>query len=128
MYSPDIFRTFTRLSDHQYYLTVEYFCVCVCVHACSVVSDSLQPHVACSCSLPGSSVHEIFQARILEWVSVSFSRRIFPTQGSNPYLLHLLHLQVGSLPLAPPEYFPLRNPIPKAVISYALLLPVPGNH
>ena len=28
---------------------------------------------------------------------------IFPTQGSNPSLLHLLHWQVGSLPLAPPE-------------------------
>ena len=26
------------------------------------------------CSLPGSSVHEIFQARVLEWVAVSFSR------------------------------------------------------
>ena len=27
---------------------------------------------------------------------------IFPTQGSNPYLLCLLHRQEGSLPLAPP--------------------------
>ena len=27
------------------------------------------------CSLPGSSVHRIFQARILEWVVISFSRR-----------------------------------------------------
>ena len=26
------------------------------------------------CSSPGSSVHEIFQARILEWVAISFSR------------------------------------------------------
>ena len=26
------------------------------------------------CSLPGSSVHGIFQARILEWVAISFSR------------------------------------------------------
>ena len=26
----------------------------------------------------------------------------FPTQGSNPLLLHLLHWQVGSLPLVPP--------------------------
>ena len=26
------------------------------------------------CSLPGSSIHGIFQARILEWVAVSFSR------------------------------------------------------
>ena len=28
-------------------------------------------------------------------------RGIFPTQGSNPSLLHLLHWQAGSLPLAP---------------------------
>ena len=27
-----------------------------------------------SCCLPGSSIHEIFQARILEWVAISFSR------------------------------------------------------
>ena len=27
------------------------------------------------CSLPGSSVHEILKARILEWVAISFSRR-----------------------------------------------------
>ena len=26
-------------------------------------------------SLPGSSIHGIFQARVLEWVAVSFSRR-----------------------------------------------------
>ena len=38
----------------------------------SVVSDSLRPM---DCSLPGSSVHGIFQVRILEWVAISFSRR-----------------------------------------------------
>ena len=27
------------------------------------------------CSLPGSSAHGILQARVLEWVAVSFSRR-----------------------------------------------------
>ena len=26
------------------------------------------------CSLPGFSVHGIFQARVLEWVAISFSR------------------------------------------------------
>ena len=26
------------------------------------------------CSLQGSSVHGIFQARVLEWVTISFSR------------------------------------------------------
>ena len=30
----------------------------------------------------------ILQARILEWVAMPFSRGIFPTQGSNPGLLH----------------------------------------
>ena len=29
------------------------------------------------CSLPGFSIHGIFQARILEWVAISFSRRSF---------------------------------------------------
>ena len=41
------------------------------------------------CNLPGSSVHEILQARILEWVAISF-------------LFCLLHLLEGSLPLTPP--------------------------
>ena len=30
------------------------------------------------CSLPGSSIHEILQARILEWVAIFFSRGSFP--------------------------------------------------
>ena len=29
------------------------------------------------CSLPGSTVHGIFQARLLEWVAISFSRGSF---------------------------------------------------
>ena len=53
------------------------------------------------CSLPGSSVHGILQARILEWVAMSFSRGIVPIQGSNPCLLCLLHWQMSSLPLEP---------------------------
>ena len=40
------------------------------------------------CSLPGSSVHGIFQARVLKWVAISFSRGIFLTWGSNPVLLN----------------------------------------
>ena len=39
-------------------------------------------------SLPGSSVHGIIQARILDWVAVPFSRAIFPTQRLNPSLLN----------------------------------------
>ena len=40
------------------------------------------------CSLPGFSVHGIFQARILEWGAIAFSQGIFPTQGSNLGLPH----------------------------------------
>ena len=39
-------------------------------------------------SQPGSSVHGILQARILEWVATSCSRGNFTMQGSNLGLLH----------------------------------------
>ena len=42
------------------------------------------------CSPPGSSVHGISKARILEWGCHFLLQEIFPTQRSN---LHLLHLQ-----------------------------------
>ena len=58
-------------------------CTRVCVLSCSVTSHSLR-----LCSLPDSSVHGIFPARILEWVVISSSRGIFQTQGSNWHLLH----------------------------------------
>ena len=38
------------------------------------MSDSCYPT---GCSLPGSSIHEIFQARVLEWVAISFTRGSF---------------------------------------------------
>ena len=53
-------------------------------------------------SPPGSSVHEVFQARILEWVVMPFYRGSSRTQGSNAHLLCLLHWQAGGIPPAPP--------------------------
>ena len=42
---------------------------------CVLVTQSCQtPCDPMDCSPPGSSVHRILQARILEWVAVSFSR------------------------------------------------------
>ena len=35
------------------------------------------------CSLPGSSVHGTFQARVLEWVAITFSERTLTTLISN---------------------------------------------
>ena len=54
------------------YVTLSlYVCVCVCELSLSVMSNSFEPM---DCGLPGSSVHGIFQSRILEWVVIFFSR------------------------------------------------------
>ena len=37
------------------------------------MSDSRDPM---DCSLPGSSVHGIFQARVLEWGTIAFSAKL----------------------------------------------------
>ena len=66
-----------------------------CVRAQSC--PTLRPHGLCS--LPGSFVHGIFQARILEWVAVSFSRGNLPDSGMEP-TGHLLHWQADFLSLA----------------------------
>ena len=48
-------------------------CVCVCSVA-SVVSDSVRPH---GLQLPGSSIHGILQARILEWGAIPIPGYLF---------------------------------------------------
>ena len=66
--------------------------LCVCCHFSRVrLWDSMD------CSLPGSSVHGILQARILEWVAMP-SSRVFPTRDQT----HISYWQASSLPLAPP--------------------------
>ena len=65
--------------------------ICLCVNH-SVISNSLQPHGLYS--LPGSSVHGILQARILEWIAISFSR-----VSSQPRIEPRSHaLQADALP------------------------------
>ena len=51
-------------------------CVCVCVCVVCVLVAELCPTLCdpMDCSSPGSSVHGILQARILEWVAFPFSR------------------------------------------------------
>ena len=51
--------------------TLPCLCVCLCVlitQLCPTLCDPMD------CSWPNSSVHEIFQARILEWVAIPFFR------------------------------------------------------
>ena len=54
-----------------------YITVCTCAQLCPALCNPVD------CSPPGCSVHGIFQARVLEWVAISYSRGIFPTQGLN---------------------------------------------
>ena len=42
-------------------------------HSCPTLSDPMD------CSPPGSSVHGIFQARVLEWGAIAFSRESLAT-------------------------------------------------
>ena len=67
----------------------------LCVHAKSLtLCDPV------NCNPPGSSVHGIFQARILEWLPCPPPGAL-PDPGIEPPSLSLLHWQASSLPLAP---------------------------
>ena len=75
-------------------------CKCVCAKSlqlCPTVCDSID------CSLPGFSVRGDSPGKNTGVDCHDFLQGIFLTQGSNPCLSHLLHWQVGSLPLVPPE-------------------------
>ena len=73
-----------------------------CMHACPVIQSCLTLCDFMDCSPPGSSVHGIFQARILEWVAISHLQGIFLTQGSKKLLLWLLPWQADSFTTEPP--------------------------
>ena len=80
-------------------IIINNLCMYACVLSCSVVSDSLQPHglqltrLLCPWDFPGKNT---------DVGSHSLLQGIFPTLGSDPHLLHLLHCQVDSLPLMAP--------------------------
>ena len=53
------------------YCIILHCIVCVCAQSCPTVCDPMD------CSLPGSSVPGFLQAKILEWVPISYSRGSF---------------------------------------------------
>ena len=84
----------SRFSLVIYYI---HSSVCMCARMSKCAHAQLCPTLCdpMDCSPPGSSDHRIFPVRILEWVTISSSRR--STQGSN---LQLLHWQADSLTLS----------------------------
>ena len=77
----------------EWYTTSNLLCFCTRSLQLRLTLCNLMDH-----SPPDFSVHGILQARMVEWVP---SPGIFLTQELNLCLLHLLHWQAGSLPLAP---------------------------
>ena len=59
--------------------------------SCPTLSDPMD------CSLPGSSVHGIFQAKLLEWVAICFSNNRF---------IHLTLLFTAICKASPDSHFP----------------------
>ena len=51
-----------------HFLFIKYCCHCLVAKSCLTLCDPM------NYSLPGSSVYGIVQAKILEWVAISFSR------------------------------------------------------
>ena len=84
-----------------------------------VACDSLWPH---ACSPPGSSVHGILQARILEWVAIPFSRwsspprdrtcRLFTAEPSGKHCCCCYVASVVSDSVQPQRRQPTRLPRP----------------
>ena len=87
------------------------------VPVCSVT----QSHLTVNCSLPGSSVHGILLARILEWVAMPFSRDL-PDSGVEPVSYAV---QADSLPLShwgKPRFWRARLKTPSLVGSVYCML------
>ena len=66
-------------------------CVCVCVCVCARVRTHSKPLQSCPTlsdpmdySLPGSSIHGIFQAGVLEWGAIAFSADMADVASSPP--------------------------------------------
>ena len=85
------------------YKTKHTLTTCVCAQSCPTLCHLMD------CSPPGSSVHWDFSGKNIGMGCHFILPGIFPTQGSNPHLLHLLHWQTDSFTTAPPgkpQYLP----------------------
>ena len=93
-----------------------YYFTCLCAMSLQLYPTLCSPM---NFSLPGSSVHEILQARILEWVAIPFCRGSSQPRDQTLVFLGLLLWQASSLPLAPPGKSIYQNDgLPKPLCEY----------
>ena len=81
--------------------------------SCPTLRDPME------CSLPGSSVHGIFQARVLEWATISFSRGSFRPRDRN----RVPALQTDALPSETPG-----KPTSRTLGAFFMQLTFYSNH
>ena len=106
----------------------------LCIHAKLLLCDSMD------CSPLGSSVHEIFQARILEWVAISFSRgssqprdrtRVYCTAGrffTNPHLYYPIFSGLFQNSLVNSILIFLTGILLDKTVHYEINIPTPLSH
>ena len=83
------------------------------------MSDSLRRHGLC---LPGSFVHRNFQARVLEWLAVSFSRVSSPPRDQT----QVSYLAGDSLLSESPQK-PLKMPLHTLIFKTCEYVPLLGK-
>ena len=92
-----------------------------------VTQSCLTLHDPMDCSLPGSSVHGIFQARVLEWGAIAFSAKSCPIFCDPTDCMQHLRLPCPSLSCAQQIHLDLMDLIQTHSIINSLiefLLPV----
>ena len=91
--------------------------------SCPTLSDPMD------CSLPGSSVHGIFQARVLEWGAIAFSTIVWPEANNREgRQLHpstenwIKNLWSMAPPISTRPSFPLSQSLPSGSFHKPLIL------
>ena len=77
---------------------IVYFSLCMLTQLCPILWGPMD------CSPSGSSTHDIFLARILEWVAISYSKvSSWPRNKTHVFCVSCIFCrQADSLPLVPP--------------------------
>ena len=81
-----------NVENFIYSIVYDSLCVCSVAHLYPTLCDPL------NCSWPGSSIHGIFQSRVMEYVALPAPGDL-PGPWIEPTSLRLLHWQADSLPL-----------------------------
>ena len=113
--------TYTKYKTVLFLLTLHcYFNLLIMKVKVLLAQSCLTLHDTVDCSPPGSSVHGILQARILEWVAIPSSRDL-PNTGVKP---RSPTLQADSLPSEPPPWLTpdLRRKLIQPTLNFVLSL------